>query len=179
MKKLPTFAQRRYLDYTLRWLAGIESQISGPDSTLPGQAAEAAAIAALLQSISNDNELLKQHLSSVLSDPAQVSSLSLLAIRASIAALNATCPDDLDSLVERCLKVFGDQMFVRHSPTLQQESIAQALLIASGYVHRRSPMALLMTVRSSGHMQGVSNRLDASNARARWLGMIAGTIQLA
>lgn len=175
VKKLPTFAQRRYLDYTLRWLAGIESQISGPDSTLPGQAAEAAAIAALLQSISNDNELLKQHLSSVLSDPAQVSSLSLLAIRASIAALNATCPDDLDSLVERCLKVFGDQMFVRHSPTLQQESIAQALLIASGYVHRRSPMALLMTVRSSGHMQGVSNRLDASNARARWLGMIAGT----
>jgi telomere length regulation protein len=175
VKKLPTFAQRRYLDYTLRWLAGIESQTSGPDSTLPGQATEAAAIAALLQSISNDNDLLKQHLSSVLSDPAQVSSLSLLAIRASIAALSTTCPDDLDSLVERCLKVFSDQMFVRHSPILQQESIAQALLIASGYVHRRSPMALLMTVRSSGHMQGVSNRLDASNARARWLGMIVGT----
>jgi telomere length regulation protein len=175
VKKLPTFAQRRYLDYTLRWLAGIESQTSGSDYTLPGQAAETAAIAALLQSISNDNDLLKQHLSSVLSDPAQVSSLSLLAIRASIAALATTCPDDLDSLVERCLKVFSDQMFVRHSPILQQESIAQALLIAAGYVHRRSPMALLMTVRSSGHMQGVSNRLDASNARARWLGMIVGT----
>jgi telomere length regulation protein len=175
VKKLPTFAQRRYLDYTLRWLASIESHTSGPDSTLPGQMAEAPAIAALLQSISNDNDLLKHHLSSFLSDPAQVSSLSLLAMRSSIAALNATCPDDLDSLVERCLKVFSDQMFVRHSPILQQESIAQALLIAAGYVHRRSPMALLMTVRSSGHMQGVSNRLDASNARARWLGMIVGT----
>jgi telomere length regulation protein len=175
VKKLPAFAQRRYLDYTLRWLAGIESRISGPASTLPGQAAEAAAIAAFLQSISTDSDSLKQHLSSVLSDPAQASSLSLLAIRGSIAALAATCPDDLDSLVERCLKVFGDQMFVRHSPILQQESIAQALLIAAGYVHRRSPMALLMTVRSSGHMQGVSNRLDASNARARWLGMIMGT----
>jgi telomere length regulation protein len=175
VKKLPTFAQRRYLDHTLRWLAGIESRTPGSDFTQSGQVAEAAAIAALLQSISNDNDVFKQHLSSVLSDPSQVSSLSLLSIRASIAALNATCPDDLDSLVERCLKVFGDQMFVRHSPILQQESIAQALLIAAGYVHRRSPMALLMTVRSSGHMQGVSNRLDASNARARWLGMIVGT----
>jgi telomere length regulation protein len=175
VKKLPAFAQRRYLDYTLRWIAGIESRTSGPDYTLPGQAVEAAAIAAFLQRIATDNDLLKQNLASVLSDPAQVSSLSLLAIRSSIAALNATCPDDLDSLVERCLKVFGEQMFVRHSPILQQESIAQALLIAAGYVHRRSPMALLMTVRSSGHMQGVSNRLDASNARARWLGMIVGT----
>jgi telomere length regulation protein len=175
VKKLPAFAQRRYLDYTLRWLTGIESRTQVPASTLPGQAAEAAAIAAFLQSISTDNDSLKQHLSSVLSDPAQVSSLSLLAIRGSIAALAATCPDDLDSLVERCLKVFGDQMFVRHSPILQQESIAQALLIAAGHVHRRSSMALLMTVRSSGHMQGVSNRLDASNARARWLGMIVGT----
>ena len=175
VKKLPTFAQRRYLDFTLRWLAGIESRTSGLNSTLPGQATEAAAIAALLQRILNDNELLKQHLSSFLSDPAQVSSLSLLAIRAGIATLDTTCPDDLDSLVERCLRVFGDQIFIRHSPILQQEAIAQALLIAAGYVHRRSPMALLMTVRSSGHMQGVSNRLDASNARARWLGMIVGT----
>ena len=173
--KLPQFAQRRYLDHTLRWLAGIESRNPGVDSTLPGQAAEAAAIAALLQDILNDSDGLKQHLSSVLSDPARVSSLSLLAIRASIAALATTCPDDLDNLVEKGLKIFGDQIFVRHSPILQQESIAQVLLIAAGYVHRRSPMALLMTVRSSGHMQGVSNRLDASNARARWLGMIVGT----
>jgi telomere length regulation protein len=175
VKKLPAFAQRRYLDYTLRWLTGIESRLPGPDSTPIGQAHEAAAVAAFLLSVSADNDSLKQHLSSVLSDPAHASSLSLLVIRASTAALAATSLDDLDGLVERCLKVFGDQMFVRHSPILQQESIAQALLTAAGYVHRRSPMALLMTVRSSGHMQGVSNRLDASNARARWLGMIVGT----
>jgi len=175
VSNMPSFTQRRYLDYTLRWLASIESRTPGPDSTLPSQATEAAAIAALLQSITNDNEVLKQHLLSVLSNPAQVSSLSLLSIRSSIASLASNCPDDLDSLVEKALKVFGDQMFVRHSPILQQESIVQALLIAAGYVHRRSPMALLMTVRSSGHMQGVSNRLDASNARARWLGMVVGT----
>jgi len=175
VRKMPTFTQRRYLDHTLRWLASIESRAQEPFPTLPGQAAEAAAIAALVQSITNDNEALKQHLTSVLSDPAQASSLSPLAMRASIASLAANCPDDFDSLVEKALKVFGDQMFVRHSPIMQQESIAQALLISAGYVHRRSPMALLMTVRSSGHMQGVSNRLDASNTRARWLGMVVGT----
>lgn len=175
LSSLQAFSKRRYLDYTLRWLSGIESASSGRDDIQSNPAKAVDAIAALLKSIAKDDTVLQQHMLTVLADPALVSSLSFLTIRASVATLVAIAPDDLDDFIEKGLKTFGDQMFVRHSPILQQESLAQTLLIASGHVHRRSPMALLMSVRSSGHMQGVSNRLDASNSRARWLGMVVGT----
>ncbi|KAM0709164.1 hypothetical protein Q7P35_003200 [Cladosporium inversicolor] len=172
---LQTFSKRRYLDYTLRWLSSLESANYGQHEVQSAPAREVTAIVALLRSIVQDDTVLQQHILTILADPALVSSLSFYTIRASIATIVAVAPDDLDEFIEKGLKTFGDQMFVRHSPILQQESLAQALLITAGYVHRRSPMALLMSVRSSGHMQGVSNRLDASNSRARWLGMVVGT----
>lgn len=175
VSSLQTFSKRRYLDYTLRWLSSIEFPASGQDQIQSNPTKEVAAITALLQPIVKDDVTLQQHITTVLADPALVSSLSFFTIRASIATLVAVAPDDLDEFIEKGLKTFGDQMFVRHSPVLQQEALAQTLLIAAGYLHRRSPMALLMSVRSSGHMQGVSNRLDASNSRARWLGMVVGT----
>lgn len=172
---LQTFSKRRYLDYTLRWLSSIEPASSGQDHVQSTPTNEITAIVALLRSIIQDDTVLQQHILTILADPTLVSSLSFYAIRASVATIAAVAPDDLDEYIEKGLKTFGDQIFVRHSPILQQESLAQALLITAGYVHRRSPMALLMSVRSSGHMQGVSNRLDASNSRARWLGMVVGT----
>lgn len=175
LSNLQAFSKRRYLDYTLRWLSGIESSASGQDHVQSNPAKDVNAITALLQSIARNDVALQQHMLSILADPALVSSLSFLVIRANVATLEAVAPDELDEFIEKELKTFGDQMFVRHSPVLQQESLAQTLLIAAGYLHRRSPMALLMSVRSSGHMQGVSNRLDASNSRARWLGMVVGT----
>ncbi|GAB7332624.1 hypothetical protein MBLNU13_g04391t1 [Cladosporium sp. NU13] len=172
---LQTFSKRRYLDYTLRWLSSIEPASYGQHQIRSTPTKEVAAIVALLRSIVQNDTVLQQHVLAILADPALVSSLSFHTIRASVATIVAVAPDDLDEFIEKGLKTFGDQMFVRHSPSLQQESLAQALLITAGYVHRRSPMALLMSVRSSGHMQGVSNRLDASNSRARWLGMVVGT----
>lgn len=172
---LQTFSKRRYLDYTLRWLSSLESANSGQHQIQSTPAKEVTAIVALLRSLVQDDTVLQQHILTILADPALVSSLSFHTIRASVATIVAVAPDDLDEYTEKGLKTFGDQMFVRHSPILQQESLAQALLITAGYVHRRLPMALLMSVRSSGHMQGVSNRLDASNSRARWLGMVVGT----
>jgi telomere length regulation protein len=175
LSSLPAFSKRRYLDYTLRWLSGIESSAPGQNPMQSTPAKEVSAITALLQAIVKNDVILQQHIAALLADPALVSSLSFITIRASVATLVAVAPDDLDGLVEKGLKTFGDQMFMRHSPILQQESLAQTLLITAGYLQRRSPMALLMSVRSSGHMQGVSNRLDASNSRARWLGMVVGT----
>lgn len=175
LNRLQAFTKRRYLEYTLRWLSSIEPSVSERNHMLPGQNGDACAIAALLQRIIEDDSVLQQQVASNLSDPPLLLSISLPVVRASISTLATTCPDDMDGLIERQLKTFGDQMFVRHSPIIQQESLARALLVTAGYVHRRSPMTLLMTARSSGHMQGVSNRLDASNPRARWLGMVVGT----
>ncbi|KAM0724260.1 hypothetical protein Q7P37_000142 [Cladosporium fusiforme] len=172
---LQTFSKRRYLDHTLKWLSSIDLTTSKQDSSTTQQTIKVNAIASFLCSITKHDTVLQQHLVIMLSDAALVSSVSHVVIRASVATLAVDAPDELDGLVEKGLKSFGDQMFIKHGPILQQESLAQALLISAGYVHRRAPMALLMTARSSGHMQGVSNRLDASNTRARWLGMVMGT----
>ncbi|KAL1585877.1 hypothetical protein WHR41_05049 [Cladosporium halotolerans] len=174
IRNLQAFTKRRYLDHTLRWLSSIDSITSGVDKKEHGASSNATAIAALLHAVTNDDNALHQHLIATLSDAALVSAMSLDARNASIAVLAADVSDELDGIIEKGLKSFGDQLFIRHSPILQQESLAQVLLVASGYVHRREPMALLMTIRSSGHMQGVSNRLDVANPRARWLGMVVG-----
>jgi telomere length regulation protein len=44
--------------------------------------------------------------------------------------------------------------------------------MACGYVHRKQPMFLFTIAKSSSQMHGVSNRLNSTSPRARWLGMI-------
>lgn len=51
---------------------------------------------------------------------------------------------------------------------------AQVLLLSAGYVHRKSPIKLTMLLRSSVWLNAISNRLGASDQRARFLGMVVG-----
>jgi telomere length regulation protein len=44
--------------------------------------------------------------------------------------------------------------------------------MSSGYVHRKQPMFLFTLAKSSNQMHGVSNRLNSTSPRARWLGML-------
>ena len=73
------------------------------------------------------------------------------------------------------MKRFGDKLYIKHSPLLAQEALAQVLLVSAGYIHRMQPMLLFTIARSSFHNAGVSNRLAATSSRARFLGMIVGT----
>ena len=173
---LPTHDQRSFVEHFLRWLSGFvpsESTSSVPD--IKGQTKDVSAVASLLSFISRSNTVLHQHLTSFLTDPALSSSLSLPVRRACVTTLSSIDGDDLEAVVEKLMTTFSDQLFIKHAPILQQETLAQTLLLTAGYIHRKSPMALLVTARSSSHMQGVSNRLDSPNPRARWLGMVVGT----
>ncbi|KAH8910800.1 hypothetical protein BR93DRAFT_874003 [Coniochaeta sp. PMI_546] len=51
---------------------------------------------------------------------------------------------------------------------------AQVLLLSAGYVHRVAPMKLAMMMRSSLWLNAISNRLAASQERARFLGLVVG-----
>lgn len=57
---------------------------------------------------------------------------------------------------------------------LQQEVHAQVLLLSAGYLQRLAPMKLALLVKSGSFMHMVSKRLEASQMRARLLGMIVG-----
>lgn len=51
---------------------------------------------------------------------------------------------------------------------------AQVVLLSAGYVHRSSALKLRMLVRSGSYLHTISNRLEASQSRAKFLGMAIG-----
>lgn len=95
-------------------------------------------------------------------------------IRRAVLAVLALDKDNIVAVFERSLNQFGDYLYIRHTPTLQQEVHAQVLLLSAGYLQRLAPMKLSMLVRSGPFMHMVSKRLEASQTRARLLGMIVG-----
>ncbi|KAI0540008.1 telomere length regulation protein [Xylaria digitata] len=93
--------------------------------------------------------------------------------RAAVAAL-ADHKESISTVLERSLNQFSDQLYIKHTPILQQEAHAQVLLLSAGYVHRLTPMKLTVLLRSSAYLNAVSNRLAESQSRARFLGMVVG-----
>lgn len=171
---LPEFSRRQYLETTLQWLSSMtQDSMRLQDSSQ--QNGDVRAISGLMFLVLNSGESFAKHLLTFLGDPPLASSLSEVVRRACLAALDASSSDEVQNLLEKSMASFGDSLFINHAPIIQQESLAQSLLISAGYVHRRSPGILLTTARSSSHMQGVSRRLDSTNSKARWLGMIVGT----
>ncbi|KAI0910529.1 telomere length regulation protein [Ustulina deusta] len=93
--------------------------------------------------------------------------------RAAVAAL-ADHKESISTVLERSLNQFSDQLYIKHTPLLQQEAHAQVLLLSAGYIHQLTPMKLTIILRSSLYLNAISNRLAVSQSRARFLGMIIG-----
>ncbi|KAK6428447.1 telomere binding protein, partial [Oleoguttula sp. CCFEE 5521] len=172
---LPTHSRRAFLEHTLRWLATLLSHHDADHIVSASSAQDVSAAAYLLDVLVADDETLRRYLMTFSTDPATSSSFPFTIRRAVLAVISREEDDALHTVFEDILRNFSDPLFIKHAPTVQQESMAQTLLVAAGYIHRATPVGLLTLVRASGHMQGVSNRLDASNDRGRWLGMIVGT----
>ncbi|KAK3354329.1 telomere length regulation protein-domain-containing protein [Neurospora tetraspora] len=97
-----------------------------------------------------------------------------IGIRRAVVAVVSQDRDSIVSVLEKSIAQFGDQLYVKHSPMLQQEVHAQVLLLSAGYVHKISPLKLTLLMRSSPWLNAISNRLSSSNQRARFLGMVIG-----
>lgn len=48
------------------------------------------------------------------------------------------------------------------------------LLLSAGYIHKLAPIKLTLSLRSSAYLNAISNRIGASQSRARFLGMVVG-----
>lgn len=127
------------------------------------------------------SDATRAHLETWLSDPTLNASESFVIRRAAVSAFAHASKgtanmleDPVQDLMEKTMKRFGDNLFVKHSPILQQEACAQILLLLAGYAHRAQPMSLFIMARSSAHLNGMSNRLNSSSPRARFLGMVVG-----
>ncbi|KJX94259.1 telomere length regulation protein [Zymoseptoria brevis] len=168
---LPAFARNQLIESTLLWLSSMtESDVA--TKQVSQEQEHVAPIAALIDMLCKSNESVRKQMVEILATPSRTSVMSFVVRRACVAVV---ADNDLQPLLERLMGTFGDHLFVAHSPIIQQESIAQTLLLVAGALHHNDPMAVKMTTRSSSHMQGISNRLDSTNAKARWLGMVVGT----
>ncbi|KAI6791059.1 hypothetical protein KC363_g7152 [Hortaea werneckii] len=170
---LPTFRKREFIEQCLQWFSALlpEEGIVG-DAMASTPSKRTAAAASLLEILLKTDENMQHGLIELLADAPRNAALSFPVRLAAICALSAANSDELQTLLERLMATFSDALFISHAPIIQQESLSQILLLTAGYLHRHQPMAVFVTARSAGHMQGVSDRLGASNERARWLGMV-------
>jgi telomere length regulation protein len=172
---LPAGTRRRLQEQILRWLSdSAPPSDGGVDQASADQGKAVCPIAGLLSSLAATDGHLST-ISGLLGDPSFNASISASVQRACIALINNANTDELQTLLDKTMSTFGDRLFIDNAPIIQQEALAQTLLLTAGYLHRNTPMAVLVTARSSTHMQGVSNRLDTSSQRARWLGMVVAT----
>ncbi|KAI9714983.1 MAG: telomere binding protein [Chrysothrix sp. TS-e1954] len=90
-------------------------------------------------------------------------------------ALAALPEDERAKVLQKSWEQFGDDLYIKHTPIMQQEALTQVLLLAVGYVHRVNRELVSKLARSSLHTKGVSTRLGTSSQKARLLGMVVGT----
>ncbi|PNY26586.1 DNA replication checkpoint protein tel2 [Tolypocladium capitatum] len=95
-------------------------------------------------------------------------------IRRAVVAVLAKDKETIAAVLEKSLAQFGDQLYIKYAAMLQQEAHAQVLLLAAGYVARLLPIKLALLLRSGRYLTAISNRIAATQARARFLGMAVG-----
>ncbi|KAL2270238.1 hypothetical protein VTJ83DRAFT_2422 [Remersonia thermophila] len=170
---LPSGDQRKVLHSVLKMLSAEYLDRLGRCESENSKSLISAAAGALASAL-GPAESASKHLVDWLTSSSGAGLGDGIGIRRAVMAVISQNRDDLMSAFERSLGQFGDQLYIKHSPVLQQEAHAQVLLLAAGYVHRASPIKLVMALRSGPWMNAISNRLAATNQRARILGIFVG-----
>ncbi|RYP19108.1 hypothetical protein DL765_003524 [Monosporascus sp. GIB2] len=169
----PPLEQRKLLSVILKFLA--EMCLNALDTT---EATEDypiiwAATGALKMIVGND-EVRKGHLMSWLTGNPGAGIGEGCAIRRAAVAVLGEDKEAITAVLEKSISQFGDQLYIKHTPILQQEAHAQVLLLSAGYVHRLTPIKLTVLTRSGTYLNAISNRIAAFQVRARFLGMVVG-----
>ncbi|KAI5866550.1 telomere length regulation protein-domain-containing protein [Durotheca rogersii] len=169
----PALEQRKVLDIILAVLADkYLNNTDGSDVTESSPVICAASGA--LKAVAGHDETWKNNLVSWLTGASGAGIGENCSIRRAAVAVFSGDREAMATIVERSLCQFGDQLYIKHAPLLQQDAHAQVLLLSAGYIHRLSPIKLTILLRSGIYLNAISNRIAASQTRARFLGMVVG-----
>ncbi|KAL1603482.1 telomere binding protein [Paraconiothyrium brasiliense] len=176
LHKMKAFEQRKYLNAIITVLSNHYLNAIGDNTTRPvvESSPRIGGVAALVNELIRDNDTLKEHLVTSLTKSGIPALDDSLSGRRSVIAAIANDEDHIHTLLENSLKMFGDTFYIKHTPIIQQEALAQTLAMTCGYVQRSQPMFLTMMAKSSYHTSGMSNRIGSSSPRARFLGIAVG-----
>ncbi|KAJ9142084.1 Telomere length regulation protein [Pleurostoma richardsiae] len=170
---LPALEQRKILFSIFKFLSerflnSLELQNpSTPDAIISG-------VARVITRLVGDSQVARDHLVAWSTNSTGAGLGDGVGIRRAVLAVLSQDRDSILTVLEKSLSQFGDQLYIKHSPILQQEVHVQVLLISASYVNRLAPVKLSLLTKSGSFMNAISNRLAASQTRVRFLGMIVG-----
>ncbi|KAK0733972.1 telomere length regulation protein-domain-containing protein [Lasiosphaeria miniovina] len=170
---LPQMEQRKVMSSVLKVFSNSYANRLGRCES-DNSAAVISAVTGALSSIVAPDSNGRSHLVEWLTSSSGAGLGEGIAIRRAVLAVISQDKDSIVDVLEKSINQFGDQLYIKHSPILQQEAHVQVLLLSAGYVHRKSPIKLAIMVRSGVWLNAISNRLATSHQRARFLGMVVG-----
>ncbi|KAK2757076.1 telomere binding protein [Arachnomyces sp. PD_36] len=95
-----------------------------------------------------------------------------IGLRRALLAVISRNSDAVTDLMGKSLDLFGDKLYIKHTPTSGQEANAQVVLLTAGYLHRLRHAELVEFGKSGVYLNAISNRLAATSPRSRFLGMV-------
>lgn len=165
--------QKRTIFAVLKHLSEVFlNKLDDEETAEPSQTISAAA--GVVDRLIANGESRKTHLVSWLTSSTGAGLGEGIGIRRAVLAALAQDKECINLVLEKSINQFGDQLYIKHSPILQQQAHAQVLLLSAGYVNRLSPLKLKMIMRSAAYLNTVSNRIGASQEKARFLGLAVG-----
>ncbi|RYP41667.1 hypothetical protein DL767_000872 [Monosporascus sp. MG133] len=169
----PPLEQRKMLSVILKFLADMWLNVLDTSENTEDYPIIWAATGAL-KMVVGDGEVRKGHLVSWLTGNPGAGIGDGCAVRRAAVAVLAEDKEAITTVLEKSISQFGDPLYIKHTPILQQEAHAQVLLLSAGYVHRLAPIKLTILTRSGTYLNAISNRIAASQVSARFLGMVVG-----
>ncbi|KAI6382756.1 hypothetical protein MCOR25_000565 [Pyricularia grisea] len=167
---LPQYDQKRLLMAILKYATNLFSS----SESSKDEASLVSAVAGLVQTIVKVDEKRRGIIVEWLTSVSGGAAGEHVGIRRAAVAVLAEHRENITAVLEKSMALFGDNLYIKHAPLLQQEAHAQILLLSAGYVHRLNPVKLAILVKSGIYLNAVSSRLSAPQTRARVLGMIVG-----
>jgi telomere length regulation protein len=186
--QLAQLEQRKFLFAVLKYLS--DNFLNKLDADQPSSHNPTiSAAAGVINSVVGSDETRRSYLVMWLTSATGAGLGDGVGIRRAVVSVLGQDRDCVGTALEKSLNQFGDQLYIKHSPMLQQEGRviwpnletnfahtftvhAQVLLMCAGYVHRLNPIKLTMLTRSGTYLHMVSNRIGASQTRARFLGIV-------
>lgn len=172
LKNLPTFEQQKVLGILLALMA--EKFLNSLDGDCNQKDLMVSSAAGVIMEIVGTDKVRNEYLITWLTSNSGAGLGDGIGIRRAVIATLAKDCELLNSALEKIMSLFGDIIYIKHAPILQQEVHAQCLLLLAGYVHRLAPIKLSFLLRGTTFLNSVSNRLGAPALRARFLGMVVG-----
>ncbi|KAL7792986.1 telomere length regulation domain-containing protein [Trichoderma ceciliae] len=162
---------KKTMNILLQHLAQL---LNGLDLDEPSSKSIISATAGIIDAITKGNDTLHSYLVAWCASSSGAGLGDAVGIRRAILAVVAQNKDGITTVFEKSLSQFGDQLYIKHAAILQQNVHTEVLLLSAGYISRLSPIKLRIIVRSGSYLTAISNRIAATQARVRFLGLVVG-----